>query len=342
MQILDAGAISVIISNIVVVICVLALCGSRRRLPLYFSPSLSQRYRAVMDELQARHRKEQKELQGKITSKKKNATKKTRKGVNDECDRLEQELREKQQAEIAALAPPLQDNETLDPTTTDDVDLDGLSITDSGDVSKSGPVAQHEGNAVSQTDSQVPQQGGGPKKPNRQKARLLRRAAEQEAEIERAAEEAANMPDQRQQEISAMKSQMEQHRLVETQIRPDGHCLYSACVQTIPGLERKTYRDVRIAAAEYMNAHTDDFAPFLEEPIDSYIHKVRDTAEWGGHLELQAIAKAYNINIHVLQANGHIEEIAPVEPSETNAWLAYYRHSFGLGEHYNALKQATP
>ncbi|KAK4956896.1 hypothetical protein LTR28_005866, partial [Elasticomyces elasticus] len=57
-----------------------------------------------MEELQAKHRREARDLQSKITQKKKSATKKTRKGVNDECDTLEQELRVRQEQEIAALS----------------------------------------------------------------------------------------------------------------------------------------------------------------------------------------------------------------------------------------------
>jgi OTU domain-containing protein 6 len=49
-----------------------------------------------MEELQAKHRKELRDLQSKITQKKKQASKKTRKGVNEECDRLEQELKDTQ------------------------------------------------------------------------------------------------------------------------------------------------------------------------------------------------------------------------------------------------------
>lgn len=291
-----------------------------------------------MEELQARHRKEQKELQGKITSKKKNATKKTRKGVNDECDRLERELKDKQQAEIAALEPPSVEDEISKLSIDDEVTTNEKA--DIGDTA-TGPDTRDEDDTGSR-DGSVRSQSTGPKKPNRQKARLARRAAEQQAQAEAAADEAAKMPDRREQEMSAMKSQMEQRGLVEITIRPDGHCLYSACAETIPSLGKKTYKDVRIAVADYMSAHTDDFAPFLEEPIDSYTHKIRDTAEWGGHLELQAIAKAFNTNISVLQANGSVEEIKPEGSAEETAWLAYYRHSFGLGEHYNALKKAVP
>jgi OTU domain-containing protein 6 len=57
----------------------------------------------TLEAMQARHRKEQRDLQSRITSKKKNATKKTRKGVNDECAELERQLRDRQEQELALL-----------------------------------------------------------------------------------------------------------------------------------------------------------------------------------------------------------------------------------------------
>lgn len=291
-----------------------------------------------MEELQSRHKKELKELQAKITSKKKNATKKTRKGVNDECERLEVDLRERQQAELEALAPSnlengvsklqIVDNDVNEAQREESTEEVGVPQASLDDLPRSDSDA---------TSSQGQSRG---KKPNRQQARLARRAAEQEAQIREAEKEAANMPDQRQQELTAMKQQMESRGLTETFIRPDGHCLYSACAHTIANDTAKDYQTVRVAAADFMKAHPDDFAPFMEEPIDSYTHKIKSTAEWGGHLELQAIAKAFMININVLQANGHVEKIQPESTTQTDIWLAYYKHSFGLGEHYNALKKA--
>lgn len=307
-----------------------------------------------MEELLVKHRREQRELQGRITSKKKNATKKTRKGVNAECESLERELHAKQQAEIAAL------------DTSDVADgVGGLSLND--EEERPAPSPDMDGNALRSTNGvavkkvhfdtsteQSPDPSSPPtsqgKKPNRQKARLARRAAEQEAQAVAAAEEAANLPDLRDQEMSAMKSQREKHGLEETLIRPDGHCLYSACAYGMdPDRVKKSgpygepYQNVRAVAADFINQHPDDFSAFLEEPLDSYVKKIKDTAEWGGQLELQAIARAYNINIHVLQADGRVEEVssdsATSDPSD-DIWLAYYRHSFGLGEHYNALKKA--
>lgn len=307
-----------------------------------------------MEELLAKHRKEQRELQGRLTSKKKNATKKTRKGVNDECESLERELREKQQAEIAALSSSSVENgmENLDLVNRDDkagestvppdTDVDGESNPPPGKKVQFDDHAKDlNGIAIQQTQQT--------KKPNRQKARLARRAAEQEAQAAAAAEEAANLPDLRDQEMSAMKTQREKHGLSETFVRPDGHCLYSACALGMDadqvkksGPYAEPYQNVRAVTADFIAQHPDDFSAFLEEPLNAYVNKVKNTAEWGGQLELQAIARAYNVNIHVLQADGRVEEIGSdhstsQEPGDV--WLAYYRHSFGLGEHYNALKQ---
>ncbi|RMZ82285.1 hypothetical protein DV738_g1877, partial [Chaetothyriales sp. CBS 135597] len=262
-----------------------------------------------MEELVARHKKEQRELQGRITQKKKNATKKTRKGVNDECERLERELKERQQAEINALAPP--------------PDLEA-EVEDS--------VVEEE-----------------------KEARLLRRTAEQEAQAAAAEEEAANLPNLREQETSAMAREMAKRGLTETFIQPDGHCLYAACAHGMdPTIRSRAgppspssqppYQDVRLAVADFIANHADDFAPFLEEPVESYVKKIRDTAEWGGHLELQAIARSYNVRISILQADGRVQTFESDHQGGGDKldeiWLAYYRHSFGLGEHYNALSKS--
>ena len=268
-----------------------------------------------MEELINRHKKEQKELQGRIISKKKNATKKTKKGIVDECNRLETELKERQDAEIAGLAPSTLEDRTAQ------LELE-YSTVESHQLTEQPDQGQ---------TPHLETKGEDGKKPNRQKARLARRAAEQQAQIDAAAEEAANMPDKRDIEMSAMKEQISIRGLSEAMIRPDGHCLYSACALTVGSGD---YKSIRSATAEFIRGHPDDFEPFMEEPLDSYTNKIKNTAEWGGHLELQAIAKSYKININVLHANGRVDKISG---GDKEIWLAYYEHSFGLGEHYNAL-----
>ena len=95
-------------------------------------------------------------------------------------------------------------------------------------------------------------------------------------------------------------------------------------------------------AAKFIAEHADDFSAFLEEPVEVYTRKVRETSEWGGAVELQALARAYGRRINVLQSDGRVERIGEEGEGKGDGeemWLAYYRHSFGLGEHYNALKK---
>ncbi|CAI6100581.1 unnamed protein product [Clonostachys chloroleuca] len=307
----------------------------------------------TLEQMQARHRKELKDLQGKVTSKKKNATKKTRKGVNDECAEMERSTRERHAAEVAAL------------TGGGDADEE---IADEGDE-EGGKLEKLEGKleevlekateklhitpsstTTTTTTNSQPGENNGGKKRNRQKERLARRAAEQEAAAVRAEEEASGMTDHRARESEYMKKTFEASGLVEKEIAPDGHCLFSAVADqlrlndvSLGGAEGEPeYKVVRRAASSYMVENADDFAPFLEEDLEPYAAKMRDTAEWGGQLELMALARRYGVEIRVIQ-DGRTEKIGEEEgkASGKTIWLAYYRHGYGLGEHYNSLRKTT-
>lgn len=301
-----------------------------------------------MEALHSKHRQEQKELQSRITQKKKSASKKTRKGVKDECEALERQLKDKQDCELSELQgePDLATNPPLPNLTFDEPDPE-KSLEDSmSSISLSGAL-------VSSTEQM--------KKPNRQKARLARRAAEKEAAATQAAQEAEELPNRRDQEREAIRGAYTLRDLKEKEIRPDGHCLYAAMADQLtdakldltPNIEigeisynhqsaEAGYKVIRQVAASYISRHPDDFVPFLEQPLEEYITSIRDTAEWGGHLELMALAQAYTVNINVLQGDGKVEKIeCSKKTSAEPLWLAYYRHSFGLGEHYNSLRRAN-
>jgi OTU domain-containing protein 6 len=319
----------------------------------------------TMEELLSKHRKEQKDLQGKITQKKKSATKKTRKGVNDECDRMQQELSEKQKTEIAQLnGDPVEGLE--------DLNLEDDQQTDEEPNEDKAPQKQEP---TSEPTPELSTTSNG-KKPNRQKARLARRAAEQEAASAAAAEEAKTQVNYRGNEQEVMDAVFKKLNLKEVEVTPDGHCLYSAIakqldesglglrpdpsritlqpstlsrIETVVSPQHDGYRAVRAVTADFITEHKEDFEAFMEEPIDSYTRKIKLTAEWGGQLELQAIARAYGVEINVVQGDGRMEKIesgdeASLDKGETEKrviWLAYYRHTYGLGEHYNALIKKT-
>ncbi|CAO2650216.1 Nn.00g015080.m01.CDS01 [Neocucurbitaria sp. VM-36] len=318
----------------------------------------------TLEALQSRHRKEQRDLVSRITQKKKQASKKTRKGVNDECERLERELKERQEAEVAALngaGRATEWGDEADGAVDDEEGEDGKL--DEGIANLSVTESTHESK-----DSSINGEGeesgpaGRKKKPNRAKARLARRAAEQSALIADAEREAANAPNPRELERERMASQLQRHRLALHEIRADGHCLYAAVADQLVtrelDLEPKItvrvadtgnehtqgYKKVRYAAADWIQAHADDFEGFMEDPLPEHVRKIRETGEWGGHLELLALSRTYGVKICVLHSDGHVDGIQPEEVGGDEAleeiWLGYYKHSHGLGEHYNSLRKA--
>jgi OTU domain-containing protein 6 len=306
-----------------------------------------------MEELLAKHRKEKKDLQARVMQKKKTATKRTRKGVNDECERLERELKERLETEIAALNGD---------ATGEIAGLYAESADDAGDAptgeapaAHNVPVGQLDAKDLETDMSSLSMSTDDPshagKKPNRQKARLARRAAQQTRIAEEAEKEAAAMPDLKTQEKAVMDEAFKTRGLEEKTVRADGHCLYAAVADqlrvrgddvriatTAPAED--DYRVVRHVAADYISSNTDDFTPFLEEDLTSYVTKVRNTGEWGGQIELMALSKAYSSKICVLQGDGSVTEIGE-GPDDKTMWLAFYRHNFGLGEHYNSLRSSA-
>jgi OTU domain-containing protein 6 len=325
-----------------------------------------------MEELLARHRKEARDLQSRVTQKKKQASKKTRKGVNDECDQLEADLRRRQAEEVAALQRGESGDAGGDEAEDASRRLQDLTLQIDGDESNDdnqnqGDVPTSKPLASSEDVTSAPAaatSNASSKKPNRAKARLARRAAEQEELVRQAKEEAQNLPDMKALERERMLSAMTERGLSEKVIRADGHCLYSAFADQLEQLDLPlegaggsdttaqpssepgpaAYKIVRASAARYIEQHEDDFLPFLEEPLPEYLHKIRDTGEWGGQLELMALAKTYGVDINILQDFGRVEKIEgghqdAGKDDERTMWLGYYKHGFGLGEHYNSLRR---
>jgi OTU domain-containing protein 6 len=307
-----------------------------------------------LETLQARHRKEQRDLVSRITQKKKQASKKSRKGVNDECERLERELKERQDHELRAL-------------NGEEDDLEHEVEDDNEDHDIEEPVAKLSLDTTTPSSKESSVNGSTPdsapdvrkKKPNRAKERLARRAASQAAIVAEAELEAATAPNPRALERERMATQLSLHKLALHEIRADGHCLYAAVADQLKtraldlapkipitvageGKDGQAYKEVRCAAADWIQAHSEDFAGFMEDPLPEHVRKIRETGEWGGHLELLALARTYGVRICVLHSDGRVDKIQPEDQAGEleEIWLGYYKHSHGLGEHYNSLRKA--
>lgn len=157
-----------------------------------------------------------------------------------------------------------------------------------------------------------------------------------------------------------------------TEMGADGHCLYAAVADQLNILTilrgselsddtKLTYKDTRKAAAATMRSDPDTYMPFISDSDEkmagitndvagttaggdqskfflSYCDAVERTAVWGGQPEILALSRAYRTPIFVVQAGSSPlkfgEEFAPT----TQAYLAYYRAAYGLGEHFNSLR----
>ena len=100
--------------------------------------------------------------------------------------------------------------------------------------------------------------------------------------------------------------------------------------------------------ADALLKHEDEFAPFCEyadgiSTFDEYLSKVRNSAEWGGHLELRALGVALNRPIYVYSVQSGAKPLAIHEDSEgvktdeEPILLSYHLHYYALGEHYNQV-----
>ncbi|EGW31963.1 uncharacterized protein SPAPADRAFT_139145 [Spathaspora passalidarum NRRL Y-27907] len=283
------------------------------------------------EQLIQRHKKESKDLIATITGLKKQATKKTRKNVNAKCEQLQQELETKHKQELAELDgnPVNAEDEEVTPEQL----LAQLSLTEEQPQQQSSETA---------TNDVPPVQ----KKRNRQQERLNRRKAEIERIKAEAAEEAANTIDYRQIEIDSMNQLLSINNLYSFDIKPDGHCLFASIQDQLKirhSIE-KTIQDLRDCSGEYIKSHSDDFIPFLFDEntgslrdIDEYIEELTTTAMWGSDMEILALANTFECPISVYMAGASTMTINPTGKAP-ELKLGYYKHSYGLGEHYNSLR----
>ncbi|KAK9464321.1 hypothetical protein V1512DRAFT_268601 [Lipomyces arxii] len=203
------------------------------------------------------------------------------------------------------------------------------------------PVPEHANMAVDGNE-------GVSKGRNRAKERLARKKAEIEAQVAQAALEAEHLPDLRKIERENVSQMASRLGLVEHEIAPDGHCLFAAFADQLEqraGI-KTSVSELRSKAALLMRVDADTFAPFLFDEdtmtvrdLGDYTAKLESTPMWGGDLEIMALAKVYGVTVGVVVSGGPVMTINDGEG--VKMMLAYYKHSYGLGAHYNSLRDSN-
>ncbi|CAI5759977.1 unnamed protein product [Candida verbasci] len=284
------------------------------------------------DDIILRHKKEQKDLQNTVTGLKKQASKKTRKSVNSKCEQLQQELDRKHKEELTQ--------------------FDGIESNEESELTPEQLLAQLDLKEVEndkpkaglQSQDSIPK-----KKRNRAKEKLEKRKAEIEAMKKEASLEAENSIDYRQIEIDSFNQLLKLNNLTLFEIKPDGHCLFASIqdqLQTRLNIAH-SIQELRDISANYILDNRDEFIPFLfdEETmqikdVEEYCKELRETALWGSDMEILALAKFFNVAVYIFMAGASTIKINQCSEDKILN-IGYFKHSYGLGEHYNSLRDSV-
>uniref|UniRef100_A0AAV1UHA7 OTU domain-containing protein n=1 Tax=Peronospora matthiolae TaxID=2874970 RepID=A0AAV1UHA7_9STRA len=186
-----------------------------------------------------------------------------------------------------------------------------------------------------------------------QRKREAKQQQEQERR-ERIEEENKNTVSERQVEADLILAQLARHGLKIKDIPSDGHCMYHAVADQMKQKNLASTEEIarfeylRKLTSEYMLAHPDDFLPFmeLEESVDdaftTYCDRVVTTADWGGQLELRALACALRTPIEIFSAESDVlvmgSEFGNEDQESTpKLQLTYHLHYYALGKHFNSV-----
>ena len=170
--------------------------------------------------------------------------------------------------------------------------------------------------------------------------------AEKRREEEIAAERAAAGPSARDLEIRRMEElYLRPAGLAIRDVAADGNCLYRAVAEQCAGGDGADgdvvdYTTIRGACADALLRHEEEYAPFAEShdhgSYVNYVERVRSSTDWGGHLELRALAGALRRPVVVYSADAAPLRLGEDENGE-DILLSYHRHYYALGEHYNSV-----
>ena len=201
------------------------------------------------------------------------------------------------------------------------------------------------------------QQQGGPTKAQkrREKKAAEEKARELAIEMERARLRESG-PSKKEIEEEAMRRALKALDLTLREVKADGHCLYRAVAEQVDEMkEESRYGEVRTMCKDEMLKNREEYEAFVEMEeagsYEKYCEKVGSTAEWGGHVEMLAIARALRRNVEVFEVRpgGEVEKMvvecvgSGVEGEEGNGGssfplrVAFMKESYTLGEHYDAV-----
>ena len=208
----------------------------------------------------------------------------------------------------------------------------GTSADDAKDEPAPAPAVETE------EERRLKKQEKARKKKLEKKQRQLEAEKKREEEIE--AERLAAGPSAKELEIKRMEElYLKPAGLRIRDVAADGNCLYRAVAEQCANA--KDFMAVRTICADALLEHEEEYAPFAEcdGSYANYVERVRNSTDWGGHLELRALATALKRPVVVYSADAAPLRMGEEEDGE-DILLSYHRHYYALGEHYNSVTKA--
>lgn len=282
------------------------------------------------EDLTARHKKERKELQAKIQALKKTAgkgDKKKKKEVLEEIARLESDLDRKHADELAAAEK------------TSAVNRDNVST--QPDANQNPVENQNESDAGDEKTVRVSRA---------QKRRDKKAKDEKVRQEEILAQEEINKTGPRVVELNTIKKILAKRDLIIHPIASDGNCLYNAIRNQLKVTGRFTddIKTLRNKTADYILQNKDSLIFYMtnadtgdclnDAEFEKYCDDLRNTAAWGGQIEISALSQILEAPIEVIQATGPPTLQGEDKFKGPNLVITYHRNMYSLGEHYNGTR----
>lgn len=316
-----------------------------------------------LEDMERRHKLEQRELEGKIRAMVKGAKKSQKAELDFKATQMEFDLKARQREEELELEEFTEAMTKLGGART-------IFATSPEDAALAREKAEEQ---ARKDEAERLQQLEAAEQAKMAKARAKKDKAKLAAlDRERVKEEisASAGPSLRAIELEAVNKKLAQESpaLRVKEIISDGNCLYravadqlriTAAAASAPAASAAAapldFADLRALAARHMRQHACDYAPFLGLEVDSdefaaYLRSVeRSTGEveWGGQLEIRAMCEGLRRCVCVYDANAPVLVMGPEFRAEAAAAgggdlrLAYHRHYFSLGEHYNSVEPSA-
>lgn len=276
------------------------------------------------EEINARHKKEQKELHCKIQALKKSAgkgDKKKKKEIIEQIAQLE-------------------------------IDIDKRHVEELENFNKVKKLSNNNSKNCDDSNNNISdtQPSNEQRISKAQKRRDKKAQEEKDRQIEYLKQEELNKNGPRMMETKAIKELLKSRQLQIHPISSDGDCLYNAIIHQLlitnrPTIDTQTLRNL---TADYILNNKEQLIFYMTNPdtgncltdeeFQKYCDDVRNTPAWGGQIEIKALSNVLNTPIEVLQATG-----PPTIQNEgnfigPNLTIIYHRLMFSLGEHYNSTK----